>query len=66
MSAREITASLLVADGTVADLERPASYQTDMGPCSVREYLYAKTPEEIFEPLRRRRLRHDQRAGQLR
>ena len=47
-SAREITARLLVADGTVADLDAAYSYQADMGTASVRDYLYGKSVDEIF------------------
>ncbi len=47
-SAREITSKLLVADGTVTDLESARAYESDMGSGAVREYLYSKTPEEIF------------------
>jgi len=49
MSAREIVNHLLVADGTVPDLAGARTYQIDMGPGVLREYLYAKTPEEIFQ-----------------
>lgn len=48
MSAREIVSHLLVADGTVPDLSAARRYQTDMGRSRLREYLYGKTPEEIF------------------
>lgn len=48
MSAREVVNHLLVADGTVPDLASARTYQTDMGAGTLREYLYAKTPEEIF------------------
>ncbi|MEZ5558947.1 MAG: carboxylesterase family protein [Pseudomonadales bacterium] len=47
-SAREVVNRLLVADGTVPDLAAARSYQDDMSPGSLRDYLYAKTPEEIF------------------
>lgn len=47
-SAREITSRLLINDGTVSDLEGARSYQTDMSPASLREYLYAKTADDIF------------------
>jgi len=48
MSAKEITAALLVADGTVADAESARAYQSDLGSSQLRQYLYEKTPEEIF------------------
>ncbi len=48
-SSREITAKLLVQDGTVSDIETARTYQADMGPAATRQYLYAKTPEEIFQ-----------------
>jgi len=49
MSAREIVNHLLVSDGTVPDLAAARTYQTDMGPGRLREYLYAKTPDEVFQ-----------------
>jgi para-nitrobenzyl esterase len=48
MSSRELVSRLLVNDGTVTDLDAARTYQFDMGGANVREYLYAKTPEEIF------------------
>ncbi len=48
-SAREIVNHLLVADGTVSDLEAARSYQADMGPGNVREYLYGKSAEELYD-----------------
>jgi para-nitrobenzyl esterase len=48
MSSRELVARLLMNDGTVADLDAARSYQADMSGATLREYLYAKTPEEIF------------------
>ena len=48
MSSRELVSRLLVADGTVTDLDAARTYQFDMGGGALREYLYAKTPEEIF------------------
>jgi len=48
MSSREIVNRLLVSDGTVSDLEAARSYQSDMARGSLREYLYAKTAEDIF------------------
>jgi para-nitrobenzyl esterase len=49
MSASEIVNHLLVADGSVPDLESARTYQTDMGGRQLREYLYAKSTEEIFD-----------------
>lgn len=48
-SAREIAAKLLVQDGTVSDLDAARTYASDMGATRSREYLYSKTPEEIFQ-----------------
>ncbi|TNF89411.1 MAG: carboxylesterase, partial [Gammaproteobacteria bacterium] len=48
-SAPEITSRLLVQDGTVGNLEAARTYHADMGPAATREYLYSKTPEEIFQ-----------------
>ena len=47
-SAREIVNRLLVADGTVADRDAALALQNDMANADLREYLYAKTPDDIF------------------
>jgi para-nitrobenzyl esterase len=48
MSSRELVARLLVNDGTVTDLDAARTYQSDLGGAQLREYLYDKTPDEIF------------------
>ncbi|MEQ8860105.1 MAG: carboxylesterase family protein [Pseudomonadales bacterium] len=47
-SAREIVNRLLVADGRVSDREAASGVQGDMSNAELREYLYSKTPAEIF------------------
>ena len=47
-SAREIVSKLLVADGTVQDLDAARSYQSDMNGSTLRDYLYSKPVEDIF------------------
>ncbi len=47
-SSREIVNGLLVKDGTVPDAAAAHTYQADMGPQRMREYLYSKTPDDIF------------------
>ena len=47
-SSREIVAKLLVEDGSVADPAAAKDYQRDMSALRIREYLYNKTPAEIF------------------
>lgn len=47
-SAREIVNRLLVADGTVADRGTAAARQSDMSDTELRDYLYGKSPTEIF------------------
>jgi len=47
-SAREITARLLAADGTVADLEAARAYQADLTGPRLRDYLYGKSAAEIL------------------
>jgi para-nitrobenzyl esterase len=49
MSAPEVVNHLLVADGSAPDLAAARTYQDDMGASRIREYLYGKTPEEIFQ-----------------
>ena len=48
MSSSELLAGLLVRDGTVADREAAMEFQADMSSRSIREYLYAKRPAQIF------------------
>jgi len=47
-SAREIVNRLLVVDGRAPDRQAAAALQTGMGAPELREYLYGKTPDEIF------------------
>jgi para-nitrobenzyl esterase len=47
-SSAEIVNRLLVKDGTVPDLPAARSYQSDMGQTNTRDYLYAKSVEDIF------------------
>jgi len=47
-SATQILNRLLVADGTVGDMAAARSYQSDMGPLNVRDYLYGKSAADIF------------------
>jgi para-nitrobenzyl esterase len=47
-SSREIVAKLLAKDGTVADESAAKDYQTDLTGARLRDYLYGKTPAEIF------------------
>jgi len=50
-SAREIVNQLLVADGTVDNLNAARDYQSDMSKRRLREYLYSKKTAEFFAPL---------------
>lgn len=47
-SGQELVAKLLVADGTVPDRVAAQTYQADMSTTRLREYLYSKSPEEMF------------------
>lgn len=47
-SSREIVAKLLVADGTAANHDAAVDYAQSMGAARLKEYLYAKTPSELF------------------
>lgn len=47
-SAREIVNLLLVTDGTAADRSAAAALQDDMTSTALVEYLYGKTPADIF------------------
>ena len=47
-SAQEMVAKLLVADGTVPDRAAAKTYQADMSGTRLRDYLYSKSPEEMF------------------
>ncbi|MEZ5550946.1 MAG: carboxylesterase family protein [Pseudomonadales bacterium] len=48
-SARELVNKLLIADGTVSDLAAARTYQGDMGSAAIRDYLYNKPVEAIFD-----------------
>lgn len=47
-SSQEMTAKLMVADGTVPNREAAIDYLAGMSPIRMREYLYSKTPAEFF------------------
>ncbi len=55
-SAREIVDHLLIADGTVPDDAAARSYQSDMTRQQLHDYLYGKTPEDIFATFHARAL----------
>ena len=48
-SSKEIVTKLLLADGTVDSLEAAENLQLDMSSSYTRQYLYNKSPEEIFQ-----------------
>jgi para-nitrobenzyl esterase len=47
-SSAEIVSKLLVADGTVSDLNAARDYASDMSRTRLRQYLYGKTPDELY------------------
>lgn len=49
MSSRELVAHLLVADGTVDSLDAARDDEREMEPARLREYLYGKSADEIFD-----------------